>query len=573
MRTPRKGRFSLLMQILVLLSLLLGFLAWLQPLHLLPWISWHSEVLAFAAMLLLGGAGLRSRLRSTERAIALPAGVWMLLALLALVQVQALAGMIHFWGDALVLSLYLGLCATGWLLAYHATAAVPDPEKIPWPQLLAGTLLVAALLSAVIALAQAFDVWEDFPWINRMPSARRPGGNLGQPNQLGTLLVMGLASLIYLYEMGRLQAMAGLWLAGFLLLAIAATESRTAVLSVLLLAVWCLRGHRRSGLMTGLWPVMGGVLAFLLLYWTWPMLLTAGSVGGPPAEVNVKPGMRLTVWLQLMETLSLRPWAGWGMREVSTAHNAVLHSHESAEPYTYAHNLILDLALGIGIPLTVLVTGAAMLWIHRRISAATHRTAWFAIAAVLPVGIHSMLEFPFAYAYFLGPVMLLLGMLDGTTRAGTLGRIGRKTVGLGWLLLTTLAGWTVYEYVGVEEDFRVVRFEAMRVGQTPPSYERPPVLMLTQLGALLEATRIEPKAGMPSAQIDSLRTVALRFPWPATQSRYALALVLNGQQQEGTRQLKVLRAMHGEGIYRQIREQWLTLARDKYPELSRMDLP
>ncbi|MBK7549979.1 MAG: pilin glycosylation ligase domain-containing protein [Rhodoferax sp.] len=36
-----------------------------------------------------------------------------------------------------------------------------------------------------------------------MQTLRRPGANLGQPNQLATLLLMGMVSLAYLYELAR----------------------------------------------------------------------------------------------------------------------------------------------------------------------------------------------------------------------------------------------------------------------------------------------------------------------------------------------------------------------------------
>jgi hypothetical protein len=59
---------------------------------------------------------------------------------------------------------------------------------------------------------------------------------------------------------------------------------------------------------------------------------------------------------------------------------------------------------------------------------------------------------------------------------------------------------------------------------------------------------------------------------PATQNRYALSLVLNGDENEGLRQLRVLRAMHGESIYAQIKANWAALA-DKYPQLCAVAMP
>lgn len=558
----------------VYLGLLMALLGWLQPLHLLPWVSWHSEVPVFAGVLLVAGVALLTRWRAGTKSFGMPSGVWLLLALLALALLQAVTGMIHFVGDAVVLALYLGLCIVCWLLGYHVLSASDDPSHARWPTVVAWTLLAAALISSVIAIVQVLDVWDNLSWINRMPQSRRPGANMGQPNHLGTLLLMGLASLIYLRESGSMRGgVAGLTIASLLMLALAATESRTAVIGLLLLCLWCLLGYYRAGLRMRPRLPIAASLVFLLLYWSWPMLITSAEQMATAGQINTKPGMRLVVWPQLVDAVKLRPWLGWGLREVSEAQNAVVHAYESSESYSYAHNLVLEAALGVGIPLTVLAGIAVAYWLYRRIRASKQLLAWYCLAAVLPVAVHSMLEFPFAYAYFLAPVMLLFGMLDASIKANTVGSIGVRSAAAGLLVMAVLAAWTVVEYVSIEEDFRIARFEAMRVGCTPEEYARPRLVLLTQLAALLEDARVSPTTGMASDRIDLLRAVALRYPWPATQNRYALALVLNGQEAEGLRQLKVIRAMHGEQIYLQIKAEWKTLSEEKFPQLLALEMP
>jgi hypothetical protein len=91
--------------------------------------------------------------------------------------------------------------------------------------------------------------------------------------------------------------------------------------------------------------------------------------------------------------------------------------------------------------------------------------------------------------------------------------------------------------------------------------------MLTQLGALLEAGRITPTPNMDPRSIEMARKVALRFPWPATLSRYALSLALNGSPDEAIRQLKVIRVAYGEETHQIILNDWTSLAESKYPQL------
>lgn len=547
--------------------------AWLVPLHFLPWVSWHSEVPAFLAIFLVGGLVLGHVLKARRSAaINMPVSATVWLGFGLLVMLQAIGGMLNFTGDALVLGLYFALCAIAWGLGYGGGRA-SQGESQAVLKAMAITLLACATASALIALAQVFDVWDGVSWINRMPQLRRPGANLGQPNQLATLLLMGVASLLFLQQTGRLGIKTSWLLFAVLSVGVAASESRTGLLSFVLLVLWGMAGRVWAGLRISLWALALATVLFLALYLSWPLLMASAGSFASDAQTNTRPGLRLVVWPQLIDAAMMRPWVGWGLREMSEAHNEVAHLHEVSEPFTYAHNLVLDLAVGIGLPLTGLLVLMSTVWFWRRVRATRHLMPWYCMAAVLPVAVHSMLEFPFAYAYFLAPVMFLLGRLEALTGGRAVWRMDARIAAIAMGIAAMGACWSVFEYLQIEEDFRVARFEAMRVGQTPSDHVRPKVLLLTQLGALLEGARIIPKPSMLPEQLDLARRVALRYPWPATQNRYALSLALNDNAEEALRQLRVIRAMHGAKTYTEIRSNWEALGKDKYPQLRELKLP
>lgn len=512
--------------------------------------------------------------------MAIPEAGILFLGLGVVVVLQATTGVITFWGDAIVLELYLALCVialmAGFAWGQDKQALQDSPTKPPLPDLLAGmawTLVAGSVASSIIALVQVFEVWDNAEWIVRLAAARRPGANLGQPNQLATLLLMGMASLLYLRECNKLSISAALL--GFILLStgLAATESRTGVLSFLCLGTWWFAGRSRTGLKTAPWTVAAAMAGFFSLFLVWPTLMSSSGTFGPGAQVDAGAGMRLVVWPQLLEAVALRPWWGWGLREVAEAHNAVASNYLSSEPFTYSHNVVIDLAVGLGLPLAALFVLLTGIWLWRRVRSARSLPAWYCLAAVLPLAVHSMLEFPFAYAYFLVPALFLVGVLEATAGARPILRISTKLLTAGLLFLTIGGAWSVGEYLLIEEDFRVARFEALRLGRTPTEYERPKVYLLTQLDALLHGARIVPHPGMSADELELARTVALRFPWPATQNRYALSLALNGNPSEALRQLLVMRALHGQRTYLQIKANWEVLASTKYPALKRLTLP
>jgi O-antigen ligase len=576
-KTPPPGRFFY--EVIISLSLVLLFASWMTSVHFLPWNNWHNEAPAFASVLLLSGVLVKHHFDIGRRTILLPMFGWPIGLLCAVVAIQVATRQIAFTGDAVVLTFYLLLCLLALTLGY-AVISPNENGTASAAQLVdkfAVLVVVGGVFSAIVALVQALDIWEFGGWITRLQSLRRPGGNLAQPNHLATLLLFSIASAAYLFESRRLSILVAPPITAVLLCGLAVTESRGGVVGLFLMAAWWLVKQRRLGFALSRSAVVSWLVFFGGCFWFWPTLFNVILEGGwnesSAMHFNTSTSGRLEIWPQLWQTVLLRPWFGWGLREVSTAQNAVADAYAGGGPVAYAHNIVLDLAVGIGLPLTLLLVGAALVWLWRRANAANDLLTWYCIAVVLPFGVHSMVEYPFAYAYLLAPVMLLIGVLEARLAPGWAVRIPWWTAATAWVLICAAMVWSMVEYIAIEEDFRIVRFEAMHVGHTPGDYQRPHIVMLTQLDALLHGGRIVPKPGMSADELDLARKVALRFPWPATQNRYAQSLALNGNPGEAIRQLRVMRAMHGEKAYAQIKAGWVALADDKYPQLRALTLP
>lgn len=548
--------------------------SWLVPMHILPWVGWQQEVMAFAAVLGLGWHALF--VSHAPGRLVIPKATLLPVAVAFIIVAQCWTRQITFSGDALALGFYLVLIAVCLYLGYTLSVQLKTAQTTLDGFVL--TLLVGALISVVITLAQVFEVWEFMPLINRTESIRRPGANLGQPNHLATLLLMGIASLAYLYELKKWSTTLASLLFAVLIVGLALTESRTGLLSFFLMSFWWLVRRRAVGFKVSAWAVLMSGASLIFLLWAWPPFLAFVQSGGEMTSrfaerINLSAGMRLVVWPQLWEAALQHPWFGWGLREVSQGHNAVLHSYTQAEPFSYAHNIFMDLAVGMGLPLTALFGLVFAVWGWRRTRDAQTLLPWYCIAIILPLAVHSLLEFPFAYAYLLVPAMLATGVLEGVLAPTRMFRVAWWPAAMGLCLATLLMVWSAVEYVWIEEDFRIARFEAVHIGETPVNYERPKIVLLSQLDALMAGARIVPTPDMSEASIELARKVAMRYPWTATQNRYALSLALNGNVQEALRQLKVMRAMHGERSYTLIKMNWENLAQTKYPQLRELQLP
>jgi O-antigen ligase len=569
--------------LLYTIGILLLVFSWWQPMHLQPWLSWHSEMLAFFAILLMAAGVLRDVLRSGRKNIQIPCAIWPLLLLILIVTLQACIGSIGFRGDYCVMVFYIAMgvlaLVVGFNIARQETFYPKQgPEKILYIYVFAGAVLVAAIGSIVLALTQTLNVWDSVNWINRTYGYRRPGGNLSQTNQLATLCVMGVASLIYLHEAKKLTSIVTGLILVVLVLGVSITESRSGAISFFGLMVWWFFRRERIKFITSRLLILCCCSFFLVCLWFWPKFIEYVHSGGSMSDfqmavMNLTAGARLIVWPQLLSAVWERPWFGWGLGGVSTALNSVLHNYVKSHPFTYAHNIVLDMTVGIGIPLTMLFVIVTSIWLWRRLSGALTILSWYCVALIIPVGIHSMFEFPFAYAYFLIPGLFAAGLLEGGAASAKTFSVNFWCGAMAIFLLIAGLIFSIFEYISVEEDYRVARFESLKVGRTPADYERPTVHIFDQLSALSGVLRMFPTPGMDTASIELLRKVAMRFPFFATQNRYALALALNGDTEEAVRQLKVMRIMHGEVAFVGIRHYWLDLANNKYPQLRGLEVP
>ena len=522
-------------------GLLLVGLAWMSYDHYRPWLNFHAEALACAGVLVLTVGVLleRGASRSWPRIC-----IWLLLAAVAPWAWWAL-GIGLFAGDALVASMYLMAFAAAVVVGHHWAQRVG-----PWQAVLAWFVALVAGLSATVGLVQWLRLTEPFGmYVVQTDIGERALGNIGQPNQLGTLLLMGMAALLMLFETRRLGRVAFVFCVGYLTLVLAMTQSRAALLSTAAMTIFLLvKSSRLTRLRPApllVWALTVVVLLLSVpLFAEWLLLGEARGVAGMTLTSD-----RLQIWGQVLAGIVQSPWVGYGWNQTPTAHVAGALAVPGTLTYTNAHNLALDLVAWNGIPLGLLWIGLVAWWLWSRLRAVQEPAAIAALAALLPLTIHSLVEYPFAYAYFLILGGLLIGVVEACHPGSRVASLRRRWV---WVMLVPWAVAGVFaanEYLLVEEDFRIVRFENMRIGQTPPEYQAPQIRLLSQLGEMLYAARARPAPNMPSSEIDRLRKVALRFPWGALHLRYAYTLALNGDPEGAAHHMRVVRAMFGDAYY------------------------
>lgn len=570
MSTPLEIGRRKIGSILVLLALCLLLLGSVNTSHFPPWTAFHSEAPAFAASALLL---LACAFGPDSRATA-PFGLLALLVIAAWLQQSF--GLVPYAGDAWVVTAYVLALAAGWLWASQASSAARRSEIL---ELLHLVLILSGMLAAFQSLTQWFQAEASMGgWVFQAARTPRSVGNYGQPNQTATLLLMATASAVSLMVQGRVRRLVAWPLLLLLAWSVVLTQSRTALVSGALMAIAFFvltrfdERLRKFSIDAALWLLIlfGGSWLLQVADWPW----SRSPLG---AEAMASVGLRPIIWRQLLTALLEQPWFGYGWLQISSAQQHGALQVAGIEQANYAHNLLLDLLVMLGIPLGGATILAASYWMVRR--ARRLREAGSAAVAglfiLLPFLVHTQLELPHAYAYFLVPVGILLGLIDAATRhpsdAGlTLRPALVACLALCWVaLMSALA----FEYAKVEEDYRVNRFENRRLGETPPDYANPKFRMLTQFGEMLDAMRLRAGRGMDKDDLDKLVRASRRYTWAPLQFRTALALALNGRPEEATANLRVIRDLFSSEVFEEGRHNWRRLQQEEYPELAAVPYP
>ncbi len=564
-------------------------LSFLIPNHYSPWLSFHQELaaaIAFAPLL----AWACTRLAPFPK-MAMGAAVLALVPLL-----QLASGQLYFATDGWMSSLYL----LGFALAIYSGALCSQSHTFNGAPNQSGNthiardlsanevLWVALLMAALCSAGLAFHQWlmpsYQGIYIAEIPPQSRPFANLAQPNQLATLLLLGISGLLLLWETRRLRLPFAMAVAFLLLWALVMTGSRTVFMALLwLLPAYALM-RRRCTLRTTPAALTAGVAFYFFMTWLWPLLsdwLLLDSGNNTALERMGTIGIRKVFWLSMLDAIDRAPWIGYGWGQVSIAQVAVTLDHRATYAlFESAHNLFIDLALWNGLPIALLVLAGIGAWFLDQARRCNNAMRWATLVGVAMVFNHAMVEYPLNYAYFLLPVGFFIGALSYSKNPSTqLTKFAAspKAMKLGLLvvgsLMSVLTILVVIEYFPIEEDWRLMRFQEARIGDLGVEEPKPPALVLDGLQQFLRVSRSQAEPGMSVDELDTMRRISERFAYAAPMFKYALAQALNHQPENALTTLRKMCSMQAESVCLRAKNHWEELGRNEHPELANLPFP
>ena len=128
---------------------------------------------------------------------------------------------------------------------------------------------------------------------------------------------------------------------------------------------------------------------------------------------------RKVLWSNVLQLIAQKPWWGWGWGELDYAHYYANYSGmRFCSLLDHAHNLPLQLAVELGIPLALALCGLCLWWVLRnRPWAETNPARQLMWGVLVVMAVHSMVEYPLWYAHFQLACGLALGVLWSTARS------------------------------------------------------------------------------------------------------------------------------------------------------------
>ena len=328
-------------------------------------------------------------------------------------------------------------------------------------------LVVAGLVGTLVGVVQVFAPQRaDGDWIAHATIAGRAIGNLRQPNHLSSLLMWSAVAAVWLSQSRFLPRWIGFPLVLLFIFTIVLTASRTGALSMGLLMLWGAfdrRLSRGTRLLLVLTPLVYAVFWYGTSLWS----DSAHQVFGGETRFTTKGDIsssRWGIWANTLSLIGSHPWMGVGFGEFNFAWTLTPFPGRPVAFFDHTHDLPLQFLVELGLPLgtAVIALLLAALYAARpslrvpveRDARARPAFASSAFMMVLLILVHSLLEYPLWYAYFLLPAAFAFGLCLADD-AGTAASRGAPPRRAPWRLIGGLV-LVVAGTIALLDYFRVV---------------------------------------------------------------------------------------------------------------------
>ncbi len=419
---------------------------------------------------------------------------------------------------------------------------------------IAVAVILGGLLTVTIEFLQLFRV-EGLPYelFSILPTGpgRRMWGNLNQPNHVATYLAFGLAACFFLGARSRRYwaPLAVITLA--LLLGMALTFSRMSWLHLVVVGgaaglAWSgeERGVRRW--IRACMPMLGLAVTYQACNWLVAYANVLWHLDLPTSldeRLQQGIGLRVFLWKHAWHMFLAHPWlgAGWGDYAWNQYVQTDVLGH--VEMSLNAHNIVLDLLAKVGLAGLVAVALPFLGWAFAVCKQRVTRERAFLYAVILVMAVHSMLEYPLHYLYFLLPFAFALGYVDEWS-------LRLPSAGMSWVMTgvvvvcaSVLTGRMWIDYKSVERLFYSPDGAVAELKR----YQSSGQLLLVPYGNLSIAVNAAMTPELAPVMAALEHQAVQFYPGSGAIQRWAIALAFQGKTDEAITQVRRLHNQYWMG--------------------------
>lgn len=389
--------------------------------------EWGAAMLGLCAMPLLVSKRYWQQ-PELPRIVLLPIGMMMLLL------VQYLLDKIPSFDQTLLLTLYFLWIA---LLVMLGQRLRVELGLSLLTTVLAVFLLLGSELNALAGIIQHYR-WHTFlDSVITVKTSAAVYGNIAQPNHFADYLTLGLASLGLLHTRWSLRIWQTALLVSPLLFVVVLSGSRSVWLYLLFMVGMSYLWQRRDKSFLPLFKyALAMLLGFALMLFV-VQLPWFAAASGKAATIErmftdaTSGGIRLFLWKESWLIFTQFPLLGAGFGQFAMQHfqlSADLKNAGISGLYNNAHNLVMQLAAEAGLAGLAVLLGTLGLWLSQAWREPRTIYHWWGYSVLAVIGIHSLLEYPLWYGYFIGIAAVVLGVMESKGYQLELRLMGRVSV-------------------------------------------------------------------------------------------------------------------------------------------------
>ncbi|MDM1338032.1 O-antigen ligase C-terminal domain-containing protein [Acinetobacter indicus] len=525
---------------IILFFILLG-ISYLVPIHYNPWLTFLSEILVFSSCVFLFLAFYKEKIILPRILIPL-----FLLSLLPLF--QYFFGQVYFFSHAIINTTYL---ITLFLIIVVVFNIVNKSKceknyffiKINW------VFVVIGLVNTFLAIYQWLNL--DFNTSLVTPlGGLRPFANFAQPNNMATFQIIAFLGLIYLYLKQKVNFYLFFILTITFIFSIALTQSRTAVVALISLSLVFIIFRKIAHTKVLVYYSFSVITYFILSIYLVDISSFIAKMFGlnivnisSSVERGVSSSGRIDFWIQMYYAILERPWFGYGWNQTALAQYQNMEKYPIGVWITSSHNLLVDIIVWCGIPIGVSFILYFIYIIFSSILKIKKIEELFAFCMIVTLLVHSMLEYPLHYAYFLIPFGIFIAIILSANPSLKFYTFSFRYIAIYsfYLILGLFFVWKDY-LLYIEENHRAI--DHSLYNSNVKFKQKRELYILDELNFRLYWISLNPKQKLSEEEIEAIGKMVSLYLTHFDLYKYAKVLAYNRYSKEAKDQLKLIKQLY-----------------------------